>query len=76
VAAAPRVGCGCWEAGGDVIFEFHPGRGKEFFAQDLLVRLHKGYLQRDGYGVSGALPERIAANPGLVLWAHGAAQVR
>src|SRR5258705_3228320 len=35
--------------GSDVVFEFHPGRGKEF-AQELLGDF-KGYLQRDGYGV-------------------------
>ena len=41
-----------WVAGrpeSDVIFEFHPGRGK-VFAQ-ALVGDFKGYLQRDGYGV-------------------------
>jgi transposase len=39
--------------GGDVIFEFHPGRGKEY-ARALLGDF-AGYLQRDGYGVYGAL---------------------
>ena len=38
---------------GDVVFEFHPGRGKEY-GQKLLGQF-KGYLQRDGYGVYGAL---------------------
>ena len=55
--------------GGDVIFEFHPGRGKEY-AQALIGNF-KGYLQRDGYGVYGALAK---AGPGLVpigCWAHG-----
>lgn len=47
--------------GSDVIFEFHPGRGKEF-AQKLLGSF-QGYLQRDGYGVYGAL---AAQNPGLI----------
>jgi transposase len=45
-----------WLAGrpsGDVIFEFHPGRGKEY-AKELLGDF-SGYLQRDGYGVYGAL---------------------
>jgi transposase len=54
--------------GGDVIFEFHPGRGKEFGAQ--LVGSFQGHLQRDGYGVYGAL---VRANPGLIpvgCWAH------
>ncbi|MEP6474125.1 MAG: IS66 family transposase, partial [Gemmatimonadota bacterium] len=39
--------------GGDVIFEFHPGRGKEY-AQQLLSDF-TGYLQRDGYGVYGSM---------------------
>jgi len=54
--------------GGDVIFEFHPGRSKEF-AQELLGDF-KGYLQRDGYGVYGSLARN---NPELVpvgCWAH------
>jgi hypothetical protein len=41
------------QPGGDVIFEFHPGRGKEY-AQALLEDF-QGYLQRDGYGVYGSL---------------------
>lgn len=52
----------------DVIFEFHPGRGKEF-AQELLGDF-KGYLQRDGYGVYGSLARD---NPELIpvgCWAH------
>jgi len=55
--------------GGDVIFEFHPGRGKEFAKQ--LLGDFKGYLQRDGYGVYGSLAQD---NPDLVsvgCWAHG-----
>jgi transposase len=47
--------------GGDVIFEFHPGRGKEY-GQALLGDF-KGYLQRDGYGVYGALARE---RPGLI----------
>ena len=39
--------------GGDVIFEFHPGRGKEYAKQ--LLGNFAGYLQRDGYGVYGSL---------------------
>lgn len=46
--------------GEDVIFEFHPGRGKEY-AQELLGDF-EGYLQRDGYGVYGALARE---RPGL-----------
>jgi transposase len=52
----------------DVIFEFHPGRGKEY-AKELLGGF-KGYLQRDGYGVYGSLAK---ANPDLIpvgCWAH------
>lgn len=54
--------------GGDVIFEFHPGRGKEFGAE--LLGQFRGQVQRDGYGVYGALAR---ANPGLIpvgCWAH------
>lgn len=54
-----------WVAGrpqGDVIFEFHPGRGTEYARA--LVGDFKGYLQRDGYGVYGALAkERPALIP-------------
>ena len=52
----------------DVIFEFHPGRGKEY-AKELLGGF-KGYLQRDGYGVYGSLAKE---NPELIpvgCWAH------
>src|SRR5580765_1771327 len=49
------------EPQGDVIFEFYPGRGKEF-ALELLGEF-KGYLQRDGYGVYGSLARD---NPGLI----------
>jgi len=60
-----------WVAGhpaGDVIFAFHPGRGKEY-AQSLIGSF-KGYLQRDGYGVYGALARQ---EPGLIpvgCWSH------
>jgi len=46
--------------GADVIFEFHPGRGKQY-AQELVGNF-EGYLQRDGYGVYGALAKE---RPGL-----------
>lgn len=52
----------------DVIFEFYPGRGKEY--AQALVGDFKGYLQRDGYGVYGALAR---SQPGLIpvgCWAH------
>ena len=54
--------------GGDVIFEFHPGRGKEYGAQ--LLGDFRGYLQRDGYGVYSSLARD---HPGLApvgCWAH------
>jgi transposase len=54
--------------GGDVIFEFHPGRSKEF-AQDLLGDF-KGYLQRDGYGVYGALARENRQLIPVGCWAH------
>ena len=57
------------KAQGDVIFEFHPGRGKEF-AQELVAEF-KGYLQRDGYGVYGSL---AADKPKEIIpvgcWSH------
>lgn len=54
--------------GGDVIFEFHPGRGKEFAMA--LVGSFEGFMQRDGYGVYGALARE---RPGLIpvgCWSH------
>jgi hypothetical protein len=54
--------------GGDVIFEFHPGRAKEYARQ--LLGDFKGYLQRDGYGVYASLARD---NPDLVpvgCWSH------
>ena len=37
----------------DVIFEFHPGRGKEHAVA--MLDGFQGYLQRDGYGVYGSV---------------------
>lgn len=60
-----------WVAGRpeeDVIFEFHPGRGKEFAVA--LVGSFEGFMQRDGYGVYGALARE---KPGLIpvgCWSH------
>jgi transposase len=54
--------------GGDVIFEFHPGRGQEYARE--LVGAFRGYLQRDGYSAYGALSR---VEKGLVpvgCWAH------
>jgi len=53
---------------GDVIFEFYPGRGKEF-AQQLLGDF-KGYLQRDGYGVYGSLARDNLELVPVGCWAH------
>lgn len=52
----------------DVIFEFHPGRGKEF-AQELLGDF-KGYLQRDGYGVYGSLARDDLKLVPVGCWSH------
>lgn len=55
--------------GGDVIFEFHPGRGKEFAAR--LIGTFQGQLQRDGYSAYGSLVNGDKA--GLIpvgCWAH------
>lgn len=67
-----RCAMGClWLAGKpgeDVIFEFHPGRGKEF--AEALVGSFAGFMQRDGYGVYGALARE---KPGLIpagCWSH------
>lgn len=54
--------------GGDVVFEFYPGRGKEH-AQKLLGDF-QGYLQRDGYGVYGALARADAGLISVGCWAH------
>jgi len=54
--------------GGDVIFEFHPGRGKEFALQ--LLGSFKGYLQRDGYGVYGALAKDDLNLQPVGCWSH------
>lgn len=54
--------------GGDVIFEFHPGRGLEY-AQELIGEF-AGHLQRDGYGAYGALARQ---RPGIIpvgCWSH------
>jgi transposase len=56
--------------GGDVIFEFYPGRGAEEARK--LMGGFGGYLQRDGYSVYGSLAN--APNSGLIpcgCLAHG-----
>jgi len=52
----------------DVIFEFHPGRGKEFACE--LLKGFKGYLQRDGYGVYGSLARDNLGIIEIGCWAH------
>jgi transposase len=53
---------------GDVIFEFHPGRSKEFACE--LLGNFKGYLQRDGYGVYGSLARDHPELIGVGCWSH------
>lgn len=38
---------------GDAVFGFHPGRGREY--AENLIEGYRGLLQRDGYGVYGAM---------------------
>jgi transposase len=54
--------------GGDVIFEYHPGRGKEFAEQ--LLGDFKGYLQRDGYGVYASLARDKPQLVPVGCWSH------
>lgn len=54
--------------GGDVIFEFHAGRGKEQ-ARSLLGGF-QGRIQRDGYGVYSSLAKGNAGLIGVGCWAH------
>lgn len=54
--------------GGDVVFEFHPGRGQEYARQ--LVGGFKGYLQRDGYSAYGALARADRQLIPVGCWGH------
>ena len=54
--------------GGDVVFEFHPGRGKEFALE--LTGDFQGYLQRDGYSAYGALARERPALIPVGCWSH------
>lgn len=54
--------------GGDVVFEFHPGRGQEYARQ--LVGNFKGYLQRDGYSAYGALARTDSGLIPVGCWGH------
>jgi transposase len=54
--------------GGDVVFEFYPGRGQEYARQ--LIGDFKGHLQRDGYSAYGAVAR---TDPGIIpvgCWGH------
>lgn len=60
-----------WVAGrpdGDVIFEFHPGRGQEYARE--LVGDFKGYLQRDGYSAYGTLTKAQSGVVPVGCWGH------
>jgi transposase len=54
--------------GGDVVFEFHPGRGQEYARQ--LIGNFQGYLQRDGYSAYGALARSDGALVPVGCWGH------
>lgn len=54
--------------GGDVVFEFHPGRGQEYARE--LVGNFKGYLQRDGYSAYGALARTDNRLIPVGCWGH------
>jgi transposase len=56
------------QPGGDVIFEFQPGRGREYAEQ--LLGDFQGYLQRDGYGVYSSLAKGDDGLIGVGCWAH------
>src|SRR5436190_15783875 len=56
------------EPKGDVIFEFHSGRGKEQALK--LIGDFKGYLQRDGYGVYGSIARDNAKIIPVGCWSH------
>ena len=56
------------QPGGDVVFEFHPGRGKEYAVA--LLGEFRGSLQTDAYGVYASL---AGERPGIRLcgcWSH------
>jgi len=54
--------------GGDVVFEFHPGRGKEQALE--LLGDFRGHLQRDGYSAYGALVKERPEIIPVGCWAH------
>ena len=54
--------------GSDVIFEFHPGRGREYARA--LVGGFQGYLQRDGYSAYGTLTQPDSGVVPVGCWSH------
>src|SRR5579859_2652606 len=54
--------------GGDVVFEFHEGRGQQYARQ--LIGSFKGYLQRDGYSAYGALAREDSVLIRVGCWTH------
>ncbi len=54
--------------GGDVVFEFYPGRAQEYARE--LIGDFKGYLQRDGYSAYGALARAERDLIPVGCWAH------
>ena len=54
--------------GGDIIFEFRPGRGQADARE--LIGAFQGYLQRDGYSAYGALSRRDGGLRPVGCWAH------
>jgi len=54
--------------GGDVVFEFHPGRGQEYARQ--LIGDFKGFLQRDGYSAYGTLTQPHSGVIPVGCWSH------
>jgi transposase len=55
--------------GGDVIFEFQRGRGKEFAGE--LIGDFSGFLQRDGYSAYSALAKEKPQLIPVGCWGHG-----
>ena len=54
--------------GGDVVFEFHPGRGREYARA--LIGGFQGYLQRDGYSAYGSLTQPQSGVMPVGCWGH------
>ena len=54
--------------GGDVVFEFHPGRGQEYARA--LMGGFQGYLQRDGYSAYAGLTQPQSGVVPVGCWGH------